>query len=606
MDRYSKVLIRQLRTLKDSFTKILHLLSKKQKRTCAISMVFMFLSSLLELFTIGLLVPFLGMIVSPASWMHYPLIVSFLSPLRSLPFPDLIIIFGIVLFSLFIVKNGISYLLYSYYNRFVYSLATELAENKLRHYYSLIFLDYQKSNTAEMLREISTLPIEFAHHIILGSMIILSETMVLTLFAAGLALLQFRMFLMMTFTLVPFVFLAWYASGRFLKTAKETIQQRSPENLNNLSDALFVFQETKLYNKEKYFSDRYVLGQRDLNIQLGKLNAANAIPSKLSEIFAIAGILLILFFYYSFEGQLTISVVSLLTMFVAFTYRAIPSINKILSAAVHMHTYSFTIDAMPTDQGAEKRVSQPDDELYRSPLRFTNAIELRHITFSYPQRKKPVLDNLSLHIVKGEMIGLVGHSGLGKTTLMRIILQLIRQDSGSLILDGNELHAADIPSWNQLFAYVNQDSFILSDTVEANIAFGIPKFSINTERVNEVLQRVGLAEFVSKLPHGIYTRVGEHGKNISGGQKQRFIIARALYRDAEIFIFDEAMSALDAVSVQEVLSTLSSLHRKGKTIIIVSHHQHSVSLCTKIYSLKQGKLHKISQPLITKKRGIMK
>jgi ABC-type multidrug transport system fused ATPase/permease subunit len=603
MDRYSKVVIRQLRTLKDSFEKVLHLLSKKQKRTYIISMVFMFLSSLLELFTIGLLVPFLGMIVSPGSWMQHPWITSFLSPFKSLPFPGLITLFGIVIFSLFIVKNDISFLLYSYYNRFVYSLATELAENKLRHYYSLTFLDYQKRNIAEMLREISSLPIEFAHHIILGSMIILSETMVLTLFAAGMALLQFRMFLLMTSTLLPFVFLAWYASGRFLRKTKGTIQQRSPENLNNLSDALFVFQETKLYNKEKYFSDRYAIGQRDLNIQLGKLNAANAIPSKLSEIFAIAGILLILFFYYSFEGQLTISVVSLLTMFVAFTYRAIPSINKILNAAVHMHTFSFTIDAIPTVQSAEKQISELDDELYRSPLRFTKSIELCHITFSYPQRKKPVLDNLSLHIAKGEMIGLIGHSGSGKTTLMRVIVQLIRQDSGSLMLDGDELRPVDIPSWRRLFAYVTQESFILSDTVEANIAFGIPKISINTEKVNEVLRRVGLAEFVTKLPYGISTRVGEHGKNISGGQKQRFIIARALYRDAEIFIFDEAMSALDAVSVQEVLNTLSSLLRNGKTIIIVSHHQHSVSLCTKIYSLKKGKLHLISQPHIKQKRG---
>ncbi|MGD1045011.1 MAG: ABC transporter ATP-binding protein [Bacteroidota bacterium] len=605
MDYYSKVVTRQLRMLKDSFKKVAHLLSKKQKRTYTISIIFMFLSSLLELFTIGLLVPFLGMIISPASWMHYTWIASFLSPFRSLSFPDLILILGIVLFSLFIVKNGISYFLYSYYNRFVYSLATELAENKLRHYYSLPFLDYQKSNTAEILREISSLPIEFAHHIILGSMIILSESMVLTLFAAGMVVLQFRMFLMMISILLPFVFLAWYASGRFLRKAKETIQQKSPENFSTLSDALFVFQETKLYNKEKYFSDRYVIGQRDLNLQLGKLNAANAIPSKLSEIFAIAGILLILFFYYSFEGQLTISVVSLLTMFVAFAYRAIPSINKILNAAVHMRTYSFTIDAMPTAQGADIQISQPDDGLY-SPLQFIKAIDLRHITFSYPQRRKAVLDNLTLHIAKGEIIGLVGHSGSGKTTLMRVLVQLIKQYSGTLMLDGNELHPADIHSWNRLFAYVTQDSFILSDTVEANIAFGIPKFSIDTERVHEVLQRVGLADFVSKLPDGIYTRVGEHGKNISGGQKQRFIIARALYRNAEIFIFDEAMSAVDSVSVQEVLRTLSSLHREGKTIIIVSHHQNSVSLCTKIYSLKQGKLQVIPHPHTTKKRGIMK
>jgi ABC-type multidrug transport system fused ATPase/permease subunit len=500
MDRYSKVMSRQFLALKDSFKKVFHLLSKKQKRTYTISMVFMFLSSLLELFTIGLLVPFLAMIVSPGSWMKHPWIVSFLSPFQSLPFPKVITIFGIVIFSLFTVKNCISYLLYSYYNRFVYSLATELAENKLRHYYSLTFLDYQKKNSAEMLREISTLPIEFAHHIVLGSMIILSESMVLILFAAAMALLQFRIFLMMMVTMVPFVFLAWNASGRFLRKTKETIQQRSPENLNNLSDALFVFQETKLYNKEKYFSDRYVMGQRDLNIQLGKLNAANTIPVKLSELFAIAGILLILFFYYSFEGQLTISVMSLLTIFIAFTYRAIPSINKILNAAVHMHTYSFTIDAMPTGQNAEKQISQPDDAFFHSSLRFAKSIELRHITFSYPQRIKPALDNLSLHIAKGEMIGLVGHSGLGKTTLMRVIVQLIKQDSGTLLLDGKEIHPANNRSWNRLFAYVTQDSFILSDTVEANIAFGITETSIDKKESLKCCNTLGLRSLLVNSP----------------------------------------------------------------------------------------------------------
>ena len=411
---------------------------------------------------------------------------------------------------------------------------------------------------------------------------------------------------MMTVTLIPFALLAWYTSGRYLKNTKTTIQERTPESLSNLSDALFVFQETNLYKKENYFTNRYMTGQRDLNMQLGKLNAANAIPGKLSELFAIAGILLLLVFYYSFEGQLTISIVSLLTLFVAFTYRAIPSINKILNAAVHMRTYSFTTDAMPVLRSAERQVSYPESDLSPSTLRFTRTVELRRITFSYPQRKKPVLHNLTLHIAKGEMIGIVGHSGSGKTTLMRIMVQLIRQDTGTLLLDGNELQPADIPNWNRLIAYVTQDSFILSDTVEANIAFGVPESSIDTKRVLDVLQHVGLAEFVGKLPGGIHTRLGEHGKNISGGQKQRLIIARALYRDAEIFIFDEAMSALDPVSVQELLSTLTLLHEKGKTIIIVSHHKNSVSLCNKLYSLKQGQLAVLFQSSIRHKRGIKK
>ncbi len=571
-------------------------LTRRQKRTYFVSLLFMFLNSILELFTLGLFIPFIGIIVSPQLLLQSSLVPPFLQAIAP---SDLIFAFGGIVILLFIAKNITAYFLYSFNNRYVYSIATDLSRRKVDEYYSFSFVDFQKSNTAEMLRDIAYVPVEFAHHIILGSMIVFSESMILVIFGAAIALFQPGVVVMLVCTLLPFALLASYLSVRILRRTKQTIQETSPVNLRKLSDALSGYQEATLYNKKQFFTDRYLLGQEKLNVQLGKLNAANTIPLRLSEVFAIAGIMVILFFNYSIEGRVTASALSLLTLFIAFAYRAIPSINRILNAVVHMHTYSFTIDLVPTFRVRDETEKPENNRERPSHLRFRKSIALRDITFSYPDRKTLLLDRLSMHIDKGETIGLIGRSGLGKSTLLRIFLQLLKQNSGIITVDDKPIDHTNMLLWQSLFAYVTNESAILSDSVAANVAYGVPQASIDVDKVNSALRKVGLTGFTEQLSQGIMTPVGDQGKQISAGQKQRLLIARALYRNASIFIFDEAMSQLDARSEQDVLDTISSLRRDGITVIIVAHREHTLMECSKVYSLTHGKLRlvrKAKQP----------
>jgi ABC-type multidrug transport system fused ATPase/permease subunit len=603
MDYYKKRLTSQFRALRLLLIKLNLILTGKQKKTYSLSLGFMFFNSLLELITLGLLIPFLGVIISPHLLTQFSLGQRFLEYFGSLSLHHSVLILGIIIFTFFVAKNIISYIFYAYYNRFVYSVATELSKKKLDQFYAQSYPDFQKSNTAEMLREISSLPIEFAHHILLGSMVILSEAMIVIMFAAGMAVFQFRIFMMVLCTLLPFVLIAWYISVRFLHVTKKTIQHKSPVILHRLSDALAGFQEAKLYKKEDYFVERYIGGQHDLNFQYGKLNAANIIPGRLSEVFAVAGMMLLLLFSYGIQGDLSPSIIYILTIFAACAYRVIPSMNKILNACVHFQTYSFTVEMMPASLDTAEISSLSCTPQMNSALQFNREIELRHIAYSYPGRKTRILDNVSFCIGKSEMIGLVGRTGSGKTSLVRVLLQLLEQNSGSILVDGKVLQQEDIPSWQNLFAYIAQDAVVLSDTIEANVAFGTPCDLIDTLKVRTALQQAGLSGFIDQLPEGIGTIVGERGKNVSGGQKQRLIIARALYRNAEIFIFDEAMSELDWTSEKEVLETISSLHREGKTILIISHHQRTLTHCRKIYSLRQGNVHEVAQPHTAGIRG---
>lgn len=583
-------MIDRFRVFQQKVKNVVRALTKEQRRTYLVSLLFMVVNSTLEVLTLGMLVPFIGVAVSPAALRQYAANHRFLEPLLSISTPTLIVVIGVAIISLFAVKNAVSFLLFAFENRFVYSIATGLSSRKVSEYYSSKFEDFQKSSTAELIREITYVPVEFAQHIILGSLTILSEGMILCLFVAAVAFYNVVVFGMTAATVLPFALLAWYLSSKLLKTTRTTIQKTSPANLNRLSDALLGYQEIRLYRRQQFFIDRYLAGQRSLNLQLGKLNTANVIPGRLSELFAVAGIIVILFVNYKSEGQLTASTLSLLTMYVAFAYRAIPSVNKILNAVVHMQTYSFSIDLIPAVEQASQATRSPGEEDAAPSLEFSTSIELRNISFSYPGRKSPILNDASFRIRKGEVVGLVGRSGLGKTTFLRILLQLQRQSSGEIALDGIPLSEEKMLSWHRLFSYVHQDSVILSDTIEANINFGTPKRNDESARIRRALEKSGLTEFISQLPFGLATHVGEQGRQLSGGQKQRLMIARALYRDASIFIFDEATSQLDSESEHAVIETISSLHREGKTIVIVSQGGQILRQCTKIYSLNRGKL----------------
>jgi ABC-type bacteriocin/lantibiotic exporter with double-glycine peptidase domain len=584
----------RLHALKKMLAKAFRLMNPQQRRTYSVSLLFMFISSLLEMLTLGLLVPFITAIVSPNTFAGFTFLRSFFPFLFQFQGYYPAAVLGTIVSLLFIIKNIVSYYLYAYYNRFVYSIAADISKNKLSDYYRLNFPEYQKRSTAEMLREIAFIPVEFSQHVILGSMTIVSELILIVLFAAAMVMLQFQIFILTLCTLLPFVAFAWMASVRYLRSARRTIQQRSASNLRTLSDSLSAFQEATLYHKEEFFTERYIEGQRDLNVHLGMLNAANAIPARLSEIFAIAGMMLILFFYFRTQEHVSTSVLTVLTVFIAFAYRVIPSFNKILNAAVHMHTYSFTIDLCTQGYTTDTSIV-PAKELSSVVMPFLDAIELKDIVFRYPAHTTPILQNLSLRINTSDILGIVGRSGLGKTTVVRILLQLVQQTSGDIIIDGKILGTNDIASWQNLFCYIPQDSIILSGSVSANVAFGVPNSLIDVRSVIENLQKVGLYETVCRMPHGIESNLGERGNTLSGGQKQRLAIARALYRNADIFIFDEALNELDRTSEEEILTLIGALHRSGKTILIVSHHYRPLSLCNTIYSLRDGKLHEIEK-----------
>lgn len=224
----------------------------------------------------------------------------------------------------------------------------------------------------------------------------------------------------------------------------------------------------------------------------------------------------------------------------------------------------------------------------QTQIELSHSIELENVTFRYPGARTESLRNISLRIPAGASVGFVGTTGSGKTTVVDIILGLLRPTLGDLIVDGQRLADTDIRSWQRILGYVPQDCFLSDDTVARNIAFGQTEQNIDQDRVERAAEIACIHDFVMQdLPNGYETLIGERGVRLSGGQRQRIGIARALYDKPDVLVLDEATNALDNVTERNVME---GVHGAGKTLILIAHRLTTVQDCDVIFFLEKGDL----------------
>lgn len=222
-----------------------------------------------------------------------------------------------------------------------------------------------------------------------------------------------------------------------------------------------------------------------------------------------------------------------------------------------------------------------------SPLPFRDSIRFRGVSFGYPGLRKAALEDINLTIPRGSCVALVGRTGSGKTTLADLLMGLLEPSAGQITIDGIPLAAETRRAWQRNIAHVPQAVFLADTSITRNIALGVPLTEIDRERVLAAAQTAQIHEFVCSLPEGYETSVGERGVRLSGGQRQRLGIARAIYKDAPVFVLDEATSALDSATEAAVMDALRG---KGRTIIIIAHRQSTIKNCELLARLENGRL----------------
>ena len=225
------------------------------------------------------------------------------------------------------------------------------------------------------------------------------------------------------------------------------------------------------------------------------------------------------------------------------------------------------------------------------PLSFERDIHVSNLGFRYNSGEAEVLSDIDISIPKGSFVGFVGESGAGKSTLVDLLMGFLRPQRGAILVDGAVLTEDNILSWQRQIAHVPQHIFLCDGSIIENVAFGVPPKKVNVERVREACRRAELHGFISSLPSGYDTIVGERGVRLSGGQRQRVGLARALYKQASVLILDEATSALDDATEASVID---AVHRLGSdyTVVMIAHRVTTLQRCDIICRLEKGRVSK--------------
>ena len=362
--------------------------------------------------------------------------------------------------------------------------------------------------------------------------------------------------------------------------------------IKNIQQTFSAIRDIKILGKERFFRKKIEGNINLLNSTSYRSSVAGTYPKYLLETVVVFFVILFLIFKLNSEYNSEI-ITPFLFLFIAATFRLLPSINKIFNL---FNRIRFSIPSAKSLLNELKKIqtnrySVSKNKKVNLKLEVIRKIQINNIKFSYDDKKESCLDNLNLNIHTNCIIGITGKSGSGKSTLIDIIIGLKSPNSGIVKINNHNL--LDInDSWRKTIGYVQQDVFLLDDSIRSNIAFGVEEKKINKKIIFSLIQKTQLESFIKSLPDGIDTKVGERGARISGGQKQRIAIARALYHEPKILILDEATNGIDYDSEILILKLLKKI-KKNMIIIFVSHRRNVLKFCDIVYQLKDKKLYKL-------------
>ncbi len=584
--------------------KVLYVLTGSRKSLILLLLVFVF-TSILEAFGIGLVGPFISLASNPESiegitvldWAYRKS--GLASPQQFIP------IVGLVIIVIFCIQALLYFLAQTYIYRYTHQQKSRLVARLLKAYLTAPYTFYLKQNTANIIKNIISETNQFTTGCLLALLLFTTNGIVVGVLMGLMAYNNSLLLVMILVILVP-TFLVFNRFGHRFKRWGKIQSKTQKEMIRTINHGLGGLKETRVIGCESYFENQMDEQVRKYARAATLSQASNLLPNIFIKTSLIVFVVIFVSLFQILFNESGEDLTAVMGVFAVAAIRLIPASSQFIQSMAKLRTSSYALDMLYLDlKEIEKREVHnrlerlPDSRVNGSAhaknkgnetLTFANQIELINVTYLYPEASELSLDQISFKIKKGESIALIGKSGAGKTTLVDVILGLLDLESGDIKVDGVSIYE-NLRSWQNLVGYIPQSIFLTDDTVERNIAFGVPDDQIDQERLYKAIAAAQLEELVEQLPDGIKTGVGERGLRLSGGQRQRIGIARALYHEREILVLDEATAALDNETESRVTAAINAL-AGTKTLIVIAHRLSTVENCDRIYMLEKGRVVK--------------
>ena len=568
---------------------LLVLLSPRDRLNALILFAMMLVGALLEIAGLAAVPAFVSAVVDREAMTGLPLVGPLLGSLTAdLESGQLVLWGACVLLAIFAIKNG--FLAFNYWAqvRYVNHRRIAISGRLMRAYMNAPYTFFLSRNRSELLRNVDAEVVTVCANVISTILELCTRLVIL------IAVLGFLLAVEPVITLAWIAFLGLIAvfavrgvSGRLRRYGLIQQQQRAVFT-QNLMQAFGGIKEIRTLGREDFFTGKVM----DAVTRLGKVSAFRLFVLKIippaSEMVAMTG-LLALACGLVLQGRSTESILVTLSLFVVGLVRLREASSAAMNQFADLRYSLVSIEPIARDLQRLGDAPPPAPAQPGTALRPQSSIGIEDVWHRYEGASDHALKGIDIAIPVGSAVGLVGTTGAGKSTVVDVLLGLLSPERGGLVVDGQRLDTSALRDWRRQVGYVPQAIYLLDDTIRRNIALGIPDAEVDEAALATAIRLAQLGRFIDRQPAGLDTLVGESGVRISGGERQRIGIARALYHDPAILILDEATSALDNTTERAVIEAVEGM--KGqRTVVMIAHRLSTVQGCEVLYYLKDGRV----------------
>ncbi|MDA9023546.1 ABC transporter ATP-binding protein/permease [Gammaproteobacteria bacterium] len=561
-------------------------ISRKEKIGLTFLVLLMLIAGLAEFISIGLIIPFIGFILNPETIFNLEIAQPIILAL-GLDHPDqLLLPITILLIISATLSSLIRITMLWFSTRLGYAISVDISS---QIFYKTLCQPYEihvNRHSSEVIAGITNKSKAIVNSNITPLLNILSSAiMIIGIITILLAINPLMTVFLFSIFAVIYILIALITrkamarNGLIASIESNQVVRFLQEGLGNIRDVL-------ISGTQKIYSDLFDISNKKLARATANIVITSGIPRFLIEGIAIIIVALGAYFFIDLNGNPS-NIIPLAAAIVVSAQRLLPLLQLIFASVT-----SLRGGRAPLRDVLELiNQSNPQDIADQSNaiLDFNKQIIFKHISFKYKNSNSLILQDVNFEIPKGATIGFMGETGSGKSTIVDILMGLLKPFEGELLIDGNQITQANVNAWQSKISHVPQAIFINDSSIASNIAFGVPDNEIDLERVKHVAEVAQIHEAILVLEHGYNTVVGEMGAKLSGGQRQRIAIARALYRKFDVLVFDEATSALDTKTEKDLMNAINALTPKP-TIVMIAHRISTLENCDVIYELNKGKI----------------